>query len=471
MNTQPQSNIHVQLANAWFAKGKLQQASTGYTRAIAADANCSAAYFGLGRIALYIGEPADALVHFTEALRLDPDNYRLQIFCDAVHEQQLGTETRRPPQPESRVLITEKPAHVLPKLCLEKELLLGHHRSGWKLALQSLRPLHRADGVLFDGALEYNFLFRHHDADARSPMLLEKMKEQGTFAQWATAEEMGIIPYREPWVGIIHHTPDMPTTIEHYAQFRLQKMFSKAVWQESIEHCIGLFTLSEYNASWLREQTGKPVSAIVLPTEIPDVQFDFARFQQNPQKKIIQIGWWLRRLNAIFRLPIAKENTLNYTKVWLMPKHNIHTIRGLMRRDRQIEECPQHNGLATDDAYAENTQEMGYIPDDGYDRLLSENLVFLDLYDCSASNTVIECIARATPLLVNPHPAVVEHLGQDYPLYFDSLSEAAEKALDLKLIEEAHIYLKNCPTRAKLDGQSFLDSIVNSEVYQLIATE
>lgn len=92
----------------------------------------------------------------------------------------------------------------------------------------------------------------------------------------------------------------------------------------------------------------------------------------------------------------------------------------------------------------------------------------MDLYDSSANNAVIECIARATPLLINPIPAVVEYLGKDYPMYFSSLSEAAEKALNTSLILDTHEYLKNCETRKKLSPEYFLRNFEKSEVYQLI---
>ena len=46
--------------------------------------------------------------------------------------------------------------------------------------------------------------------------------------------------------------------------------------------------------------------------------------------------------------------------------------------------------------------------------------MILSLVDASANNAVIDCIARATPLLVNPHPAVIEYFGADYPTYNES---------------------------------------------------
>ena len=103
-----------------------------------------------------------------------------------------------------------------------------------------------------------------------------------------------------------------------------------------------------------------------------------------------------------------------------------------------------------------------------YDILLSENLVFVYLYDAIANNTLIECLARATPILVNPLPAVVEYLGLEYPMYFSNLSEAAEKALDMSSILETHNYLKNWEVREKLRGEYFLHSVKESKIYQLI---
>jgi hypothetical protein len=51
--------------------------------------------------------------------------------------------------------------------------------------------------------------------------------------------------------------------------------------------------------------------------------------------------------------------------------------------------------------------------------------MILSLVDASTNNAVIECIARATPLLVNPHPAVIEYFGADYPTYNESIDDVA----------------------------------------------
>lgn len=85
-----------------------------------------------------------------------------------------------------------------------------------------------------------------------------------------------------------------------------------------------------------------------------------------------------------------------------------------------------------------------------YDRLLTENIVFINLVDASAVNTIIECIVRNTPIIVNNHPAVVELLGQNYPLYYTNSQnyfEMNKQVYDLlsntNNIKKAYQYLTN----------------------------
>ena len=93
--------------------------------------------------------------------------------------------------------------------------------------------------------------------------------------------------------------------------------------------------------------------------------------------------------------------------------------------------------------------DHGYnkLSNDDYDQLLTENIVFINLVDASAVNTIIECKVRNTPIIVNKHPAVVELLGPNYPLYFTSNNyfemnkEIYELLLDTNNIKKAYQYL------------------------------
>jgi hypothetical protein len=101
-----------------------------------------------------------------------------------------------------------------------------------------------------------------------------------------------------------------------------------------------------------------------------------------------------------------------------------------------------------------------------YDRLLAECLPFVHLYDASANNVVLECIVRTTPVLVNPVGGVVEYLGVDYPLYFDSWEEAEEKLENDRLIEAAHNYLCELRDSEDFSREKFLTAFLTSEIYK-----
>lgn len=83
-----------------------------------------------------------------------------------------------------------------------------------------------------------------------------------------------------------------------------------------------------------------------------------------------------------------------------------------------------------------------YMDNQSYDTLLSENIIFLNLVDASAVNTLIECIVRNTPIVINKIPAVVELLGKNYPLYYDNIDEVYNLINERNIIN-AYKYLVN----------------------------
>ena len=89
--------------------------------------------------------------------------------------------------------------------------------------------------------------------------------------------------------------------------------------------------------------------------------------------------------------------------------------------------------------YVENNSKdveiMNSLDNSDYDDLLSQNIVFLDLKDASAVNTVLECIIRNTPILVNKLPSIVELLGKNYPFFFNDLSHASDLLTSAKINE------------------------------------
>lgn len=303
----------------------------------------------------------------------------------------------------------------------------GQHRSGWLYALKALKSLHNDNGILFDSFIERTF-------------------------NW---HPKGKQVHREPWVGVIHVPPNVPVWFQH--EQSNDAIFSTKEWQDSLPYCKGLFTLSKYHKKNLDTKLSIPVNALFFATEEPRLKWQWEKFCRNPEKKIVQIGWWLRKLHTIFQLKTDK-----YKKRYI--KITYADVDGVMAHEREI---LKREGQFDDKMY-DTAMDLGFLENSAYDTLLSENIVLLNLYDTSANNLITECIVRNTPILVNPLEAVIEYLGEAYPLYFHSIEEASEKADNNDLIYKAHLYLKNSPVKEKLTAEYFKQSVINSPIYQNI---
>tara|TARA_R110000868_G_scaffold251412_2_gene508166 strand:- start:936 stop:3587 length:2652 start_codon:yes stop_codon:yes gene_type:complete len=317
------------------------------------------------------------------------------------------------------------------KINLGKQLSFYSHRSGWNYVLHNMAALNSNSGVYCDGFIENNFSWR------KTECVLQKT-----------------IPYNKSWVGFIHNPPNMPPWFSDNNAFT-NIILQDPYFLDSLRKCKGIYTLSEYHAKVIRQYIPfVPVESLYHPTEIPDLQFDFDRFVKNPEKKLVTIGWWLRKLNALYTV-----NPEGYQKVRLLPNNKCkETIFRLEKIESVI-----NNQYITDEQ-RNSVKILDFLPNDEYDKILAENLVYLDLYDSSANNGIIECMARATPIFINRLPAVVEYLGEGYPLYIDSQFDLEEKIKDLDLIKRAHLYLKT--VRYKIEIGHFLESMVNSKIYK-----
>lgn len=109
-----------------------------------------------------------------------------------------------------------------------------------------------------------------------------------------------------------------------------------------------------------------------------------------------------------------------------------------------------------------NLYLIEHLSNNDYDEILKNNILFLDVYNTSANNIILEAILHSTPILVCKHEAIIEYLGIDYPFYFNSLEEANLKVNDFELINETSKYLM------RLDKQKLLYSNFNREIENII---
>ena len=297
----------------------------------------------------------------------------------------------------------------------------GRHRSGWMFALQSLKELHHDNGALVDAFLEHTF-----DRGQGKPQY----------------------PHRAPWVGFLHNPPAIPHWFVYHQS--PQSLLANEAFQESMKSCLGLFCLSDYHKRWLENHLRVPIIRLLHPTSTPEKQFSIESFLANTDKKIIQVGSWLRKLHSIYFLPVKR------LKRAIAHQHlpYIEDLFAAEKKEFQLE--PDYGSV----------EVLSFLSNAQYDDLLSRNIVYLELYDSSANNTVIECIMRNTPILINPLPAVREYLGDEYPFYFTNRNQAARKAEDAALIEKTHRYLQTRPIKEQLTPEYFLQSVVESEIYR-----
>jgi hypothetical protein len=290
----------------------------------------------------------------------------------------------------------------------------GFHRSGWPYAVSSLEPLFCKQGILFDDFIEQRFCY---------------------------AGERPI--YTTPWVGVFHHPWHVPSFL--YEQYGLEAILEGAAWKESEKQLRGAIALSEDAAKYLSSRLTVPVVAIKHPSEIPEWMWTEEAYLQNQDKKLIQFGSYLRNTRAIYQLPKIRD----HEKFRCMPEKS-----WIVDYDKRISTYWESEGTRTD--YG-SVAELGYVSNEQYDRFLSSNVVLTELFAASANNFVIECIARNTPLVVNRHPAAVEYLTADYPLFFDDLAEVPALVTTDRVIA-AHRYLRGI-NKEWLHGNHFCNSV------------
>ncbi len=244
---------------------------------------------------------------------------------------------------------------------------------------------------------------------------------------------------KEPWVGFLHQVP--------YQSLRfpdLSRLIRSAPWYESIEYCLGLWVLSEHNRQYLlQNDIGVPVAKVFYPTPSARQNFSYAQFLKNKNKKLLFIGEFLRQYQPFFDITAH-----NYEKILFD-----HQFLQTHLRDQFVK-------------VNETVNIVERVSDQEYDKLLSNNVVFLNLQDAGANTTIIECISSGTPVLVNKVGGVSEYLGENYPFYYSDLAEAELKLNDLDLIRKTSGYLKQLKTRDNLSASEFLAALQNTSVYR-----
>lgn len=301
------------------------------------------------------------------------------------------------------------------KLNFEDPIVWWHHRGGWRSIVQALAErLHDPRGVLC-----------HTYADS--------------LLAWKSR-----LP--SPWVGFLHGPvrtiEGMESQYKH--PWSLEAFFSDESCHDVLSECLGLFTFSSHTRRYVEARAKCPVYNLTYPAVFVDRPFSVDRFLKNPDKKLLLIGHWLRRWQDFYDLrTVALQKCL------------------LKGADVDYDSLEESFRLRVDS----NVRILPRVADEEYDRLLSENIVFLPLHDVAAATVLVECIVRNTPVLLNRLEGHGDYLPDDYPYYYDTLEEAAFKADDLRTVIRAHECLRDLPKR-RFAIDSFVRAFVDSPTYR-----
>lgn len=349
----------------------------------------------------------------------------------------------------------------------------GVHRSGWKHVFENLTSLN----------------------NSQAPLLLDLYVDRTFHWKREVYKQIGVIPYKKPWIGFVHHTFD-----QTFSEFNNSVLFDCPEFVESLPMCQGIIVLSHYLRCQFEEEFNarnldpRPIYVLTHPTETHVPQFDMEAFLNNPDKKLMHIGGWLRNVFSFYQLDLNPRLVVRKSDMVETPRRGcVPNLREILQRDRKPIEyrirkmalkgkymdnyyppndlteklaaalstlevsdeggskfCSQtslqNNWLKHMSEYLNRiitrTDVVGAVDNNEYDALLTNNLVFLNLVDGSAVNTLIECTVRNTPVFVNRHPAAVEILGTKYPLYYTTPSDINRLLEDPVCIRLAHDHMK-----------------------------
>lgn len=334
-------------------------------------------------------------------------------------------------------------------LALPNDALRSYHYGGWSFVMDNMyKKLHNPNGIMLDAFVDRSF---HWENDY--------------------LERVGILPYKSNWAGFIHHH----ASDNGYSPYNCVNLLKKPNFLKSLDYCKCLFVMATSLKEWLVQELNKigydiPIVVLTHPTPTPTKLFTFNSFKINTNRKILEIGAWLRNSYSIYQL----NTDLHKVKIKGTKMENNVLPPGfsfdkILNYGMGQDEGNQHSGclvynkyiegmvkmLKENDASVEIVEKLSNLD---YDFILSENIIFLDLVDIVTSNTVIEAIVRNTPILINKLPGTVELLGEKYPFYYENLYQAREMSNDLKLIEKTTDYLRSM-NKNRFDINTFINAI------------
>lgn len=223
------------------------------------------------------------------------------------------------------------------------------------------------------------------------------------------------------WSGFLHNVINYPID-EYPEKYRnkilpLSSLVEDSYFLNKLEDCEEIFVFTEQVKNFLIKKTSfERIKSVLHP--VPDFVFQ-KKTWSGECDQLLHVGQQLRKYHSFLDL----ESEL--AKVMVKP----------FAMDGDLIEMKK---------YSNNVVSIiDQVSIEEYFELLSRSVIFLDLYDVAACNTILECIALNVPILVKKLAGIIEYLGEDYPFYFQTIEEASFKLKNINLIHQTSNYLSS----------------------------
>jgi hypothetical protein len=232
----------------------------------------------------------------------------------------------------------------------------------------------------------------------------------------------------EKWIGFLHNPITYPSDypMKYFDKtLPISKLIKDDYFIEKLQSCMGILVFTN--------QIKQFMSNSLNFNKIYFIHHPILNYNYNwkTDTYLLHVGQQLRKYHSFLEINTNKK------KIILKPQ-----------------DCPED--MSEMKFYSKKqARELDYLEKDKYLKIMCNSIVFLDLYDVAACNTINECISLNVPIVIKKLPGSLEYLGENYPLYFDTLDEAESKIKDANLIIASHLYLKNMDKK-KLSISHFL---------------
>jgi hypothetical protein len=209
------------------------------------------------------------------------------------------------------------------------------------------------------------------------------------------------------------------------------EQFFKNCDRQLLDNSVYIYTVSQEHKKYLTTPEiqqkypflkNKILSVTHPITDAIESKFNYTKFSKLKTKKLFHIGWWQRNLKSFndIKLPLNLEKNV-------LIKNTIEKFS-----DTISKACP-------------NVELISHIENDEYIKIFETSILYMDVFDVTASNLLLECIRCETPIILKRHPALEQYIGAEYPLFFDNVTDIEnlnEKQL-MRMIREANKYLSS----------------------------